>query len=127
MSAAGSELKSAKDWLAKTKIHEAWNNPGLVKYMEQIASRFIPGATPEQQRINMAEFHNCAGRLPYYQDSDIGALVLEAAADASSDEQIRSLLYGEARLRAIWCAQGATAGGEGIARMMHVKRLEQKF
>lgn len=74
----------------------------------------------------MAEFHNCAGRLPYFQDCDIGALVLEAAADAANDPELRSFLYDAARLRAIWCAQGATARGEGVARMAHVDRLEGK-
>jgi hypothetical protein len=75
---------------------------------------------------SFAEFHNLAGRLPYVSDSDFGALVLEREADLNAEGTLRSRLYREAMWRARWCAQAATAGGEGLARIQDVDRLMNK-
>ena len=75
---------------------------------------------------SFAEFHNAAGRLPYAQDSDFGGLVLEKLGDTEAARERRQRLYREARWRAMWCAQNATSGGEGIARSQDIQRLTEK-
>jgi len=74
----------------------------------------------------VAEFHNLAGSLPYWQDSDVGALILESVADNLPDGRLKEFLYRHALYRAQWCASSATAGGEGMARMLHVNQLQRK-
>lgn len=75
----------------------------------------------------IAEFHNMAGRFPYWQDSDIGSLILESLADELSPAQLSNRLYREAFYRAKWCAAAATSGGEGLARSMDLDRLSNKL
>jgi len=120
------EIQDAKAWLTKETFHEKWDYPALVLHLEQLAEIFTR-TSQAQHRALISEFHNCAGRLPYFQDRDIGALILEENADSISDNDLRLFLYTEARLRATWCAQGATAGGEGMARVRHVKELDEKI
>ena len=75
---------------------------------------------------SFAEFHNAAGKLPFAQDSDLGALLLEKMGDEESLPEIKERFYREACWRAIWCAKSATSGGEGLARSEDVKRLKIK-
>lgn len=126
MPTATKELQDAKAWLAKETIHDRWDYATLVRHLERFAE-MLTRTSRDQRRAMMSEFHNCAGRLPYFQDRDIGALILEATADAITDTGLRLFLYTEARLRATWCAQGATAGGEGTARDRHIQELDDKI
>jgi hypothetical protein len=80
----------------------------------------------DQHRELIAQFHDCAGKLPYVDDCDFGALVLESAAEAVTDGELREFLLSEARFRAMWCVQAATAGGEAIARSAHLRRLDER-
>jgi hypothetical protein len=77
--------------------------------------------------VSFAEFHNYAGRLPYVADSDFGALVLEREADVNATGSLKARFYREAMWRARWCAQSASAGGEGLARIEAVDRLMTKI
>ena len=117
------ELENAKAWLAKQPFqkHADW-----AAHLERFAEIFTR-TSRDQHRALMSEFHNGAGRLPYFQDKDIGALILEATADAMTDRDLRVFLYSEAKLRATWCAQGASAGGEGMARAHHIQELDDKI
>lgn len=75
-----------------------------------------------------ARFHNSAARYDYWCDCDVGALLLERVADGMCVDSTRQrVLYRHAHFRAVWCAQAATSGGEGIARSVHIKRLEAKL
>ncbi len=80
----------------------------------------------DQHRELVAQFHDCAGKLPYVDDCDYGALVLESASEAVTDGDLRVLLLSEARFRAMWCVQAATAGGEALARAVHLRRLDER-
>ena len=93
--------------------------------MENLA-RLLAKTDVTQHADLIAQFHNAAGQLPYVDDCDFGALVLEQQAELLSDDLKRVLLT-EALRRAQWCAQAATAGGEGLARMVHVNQLAQNL
>jgi len=97
-----------------------------VNHLEKFAS-MIPRLEDSQLDETLAEFHNIAGRFPYWQDSDIGALILESLADEIAPAPLSNRLYKEAMYRARWCTAAATSGGEGLARSIDVKRLSEKL
>jgi hypothetical protein len=98
----------------------------------QIAKRILelaaalPRITADQHEEVIAEIHTLSGRLDYVFDDDFGAVVLEEAGDEVSGEQ-RRYLYRHALYRATWCAQAATAGGEGISRSRRIDRIKAKL
>ncbi len=103
----------------------------LATHVEELAWAF-PRAISDQHREMAAQFHNAAGKLPYVDDCDFGALVLECVADSvfgwsEIRTELQRWLYTEAAFRARLCAQAATAGGEGIARAQHLRRIEEKL
>jgi len=103
----------------------------LATDVEELAWVF-PRSKPEQRRELVAQFHKAAGKLPYVEDCDFGALVLECVGDSvfgfgELRRELRTCLYTEAIFRARWCAQAATAGGKGIARAQHLNRLDEKL
>lgn len=57
-------------------------------------------------------------------DYDYAAIALQAALDLASVPKIREAMLSFALERARWCASCATAGGEGLARSLHVHELE---
>ena len=87
----------------------------------------IPQVSEDLLEATIAEFHNIAGRFPYWQDRDVGALILEHVADSLSSCSRRLVLYRHAKYRAEWCAAAASAGGEGISRSRHIEELEKKL
>jgi len=107
-------------------FQERWNYQQLAGHLQSLASMFIRTSRAQQREL-VAQFHDCAGKLPYVEDCDFGALVLEGAAEAATDSELRAYLLTEARFRAIWCVQAATAGGEAIARAVHLRRLEERL
>ena len=60
-------------------------------------------------------------------DSDYGAILLEALADSCPNLIRKKQLYLGAQARAAIFASYASSGGEGLARMMDVERLENKL
>jgi len=120
-----SSLDRAISWLNGQKT--AASGPGeLALHLQSLATMFRRMHVQEH-REHIARFHNAAGVIPFFQDTDIGALVLEQAADDASDATLKSFLYTEALYRAQWCAQAASAGGEGLARSRHVEQLQAKL
>lgn len=95
------------------------------QHLEKIANLLLR-VDRQHRDVSFAEFHNIAGRLPYTSDSDFGALILEREADLNATGELKARLYREAMWRARWCAQAATAGGEGLARIEDVDRLMSK-
>ena len=87
----------------------------------------LPRVLEESLESAIAEFHNFAGRFPYWADCDVGALVLEDVADDMFPGPRRVLLYRNALYRAQWCASAATAGGEGMGRSLHLERVRAKL
>lgn len=96
-----------------------------VVHLEKLAS-LLHRLDARHYDVSFAQFHNFAGTFPYYHDDDFGALVLEREGDLNVDSPVRVRLYREAMWRANWCAQAATAGGEGLSRAISFQRLMQK-
>ncbi len=63
-------------------------------------------------------------QLGWFRDCDYAAVALQAAYVHVASLQLRSAMLGFALERARWCASCATAGGEGLARSLHVRELE---
>jgi hypothetical protein len=122
------ELEKTRDEICHERPRQSWNYQALVERLDKLAEMFSR-TSRDQHRALVAEFHNCAGQIPYALrcDCDYGALLLEATADEIAEANLRSWLYAEARIRAEMCAQAGTAGGESIARYQHVKRLDEKL
>ena len=87
----------------------------------------LPRVRPGQREEAVAEIHNLAGRLPYLDDLDYGAVALEAAGDLIKDSDFKMVVYTHALYRARWCAQAASSGGEGLARARHIEAIEAKL
>jgi hypothetical protein len=86
------------------------------------------GGLPESELERaLKAFNASADNHPYAQDSDYGALLLEALADVCSDPHRRQRIYYEAKGRAVIFASYATSGGEGLARSMDVERIARKL
>jgi hypothetical protein len=117
------QLEEAKARLAAIAFQEYWNYRSLATRLESLAGMFSR-TRRDQYRELMAQFHNCAGKLPYVNDCDFGALVLENAARATTNDDLRNFLITEARFRAAWCVQAAANPGETMARVSHLTRLE---
>ncbi len=120
-----SQLQEAIDRLAAETSQQRWDYRALAAHLESLASMFAR-TSRDQHREIVAQFHDCAGKLPYIDDCDFGALVLENAANAVADGELRALLLCEARFRASWCVQSSTAGGEAIARAVHLRRIAER-
>jgi len=121
-----SELQRAKEKLISENFQQRWNFQTLATHLESLAGMF-ERVKKDQHRDLIGQFHDCAGKLPYVWDQDYGALVLEHEAETITDPELRIWILTEARFRAAWCAQGATAGGEAISRWQYVKRLDEKL
>jgi hypothetical protein len=63
-------------------------------------------------------------RLGWFRDCDYAAVALQAAYLQVASPQLKEAMLGFALERAQWCASCATAGGEGLARRLHVRELE---
>ena len=121
-----SDLSKAREHLAAMRFEHPCDHRQLVAHLETLAGMFTR-VSRDQFRELSAQVHNCAGKLPYVDDCDYGALVLESVSDSAASAELRLWILTEARFRALWCVQGATAGGEVIARGQHLDRLDKKI
>lgn len=125
MTASWPSLENSIKELNLLNYHEQWNYPGLVRLLLSLASA-ISRAPRNELRELTAQFHNVAGRIPYPDDCDIGALILESEGDSSQHNEMKLYLYEEAAYRAEWCASSGTSGGECIARSRHLSKINEK-
>jgi hypothetical protein len=121
------EIERARAQLTKQETKYA----RLAIDVEELAWLF-QRSRPEDRRELAARFHDAASKLPYVDDYDFGALVLECVADSvfgfgKIKRELQIFLYEEAVFRARLCAQAASAGGEAIARSTHLTRLSEKL
>jgi len=65
-------------------------------------------------------------KLPWPQDHDFGALVLQLEAKNTNSE-VAKIMLSKAIKRAHWCTTCATSGGEALARAVHLKELENEL
>lgn len=104
-------------------LHE---NGYKTEFIESTAS-MLPRISNESIKELLARIHNEAGKFPYVWDVDFGALLLETVAEEITEKEIKKTILENAFWRAQWCASCATAGGEGLARSVHVKEIEEKL
>jgi len=72
----------------------------------------------------LARLADESDRIGWFRDCDYAALALQAACSQGASPQLRKTMMVFALGRARWCASCATAGGEGLARSLHVHELE---
>jgi len=63
-------------------------------------------------------------QLGWFRDCDYAAVALPAAQAHVTSAHLKEAMLRLALERARWCASCATAGGEGLARSLHVSELE---
>ena len=71
-----------------------------------------------------ARLDSVSDQLGWPRDRDYAAVALQASLARASSPDIHNAMLGFALERARWCASCATAGGEGLARSVHVQELE---
>lgn len=76
----------------------------------------------EAKRL-LTEFEMSANKLPWPQDHDFGALLIQQTYKSAINKNIEKLMINAAYERAHWCASCSTSGGEGLARAVHVNEL----
>lgn len=96
------QLQEARARLATQTFQQRWDYRALAAHLELLASMFARTSRGKHREL-VAQFHDCAGKLPYVNDCDFGALVLESAPSAVEDDEVRAFLLSEARFRATWC------------------------
>lgn len=94
------------------------------KIIESIAQELSQIKDIERVKNRFHQFSVEADKLPWPQDHDFGALVLQFFS-ANTVSDVKKFMLSKALDRARWCACCATAGGEGLARMQHVTELQQ--
>ncbi len=99
------------------------NDRYKIDFIVSLASMIARLSDNDGMNELIAQFHNHAGKLPYVNNQDIGALVLEMTAQEIKDAVIKKRLLVEANYRAGWCLQAACAPGEAEARKPHVARI----
>jgi hypothetical protein len=97
----------------------------IAAHMLRIAE-MLPRVISDQREETIAQIHNLAGSLSYYEDKDLGALALEAVGDLITEKEFQKIIYTHALYRARWCAQSGTSGGESLARANHIHAIEAK-
>ena len=112
--------------LSFDRHQQAWDYLALASNLQSMGKQLVSASAGHRNEL-IAAFHNCAGKLPYPDDCDIGALILESAGDETPDAEHRKWLYQEAYFRATWCASSGSAGGETLARLKHLKRVDEKL
>ena len=120
------EVDQASENLSHEKFHQQWNYGLLADHLVNLAD-MLERVQGDERRDLTAQFHDCAGKLPSVFDKDFGALVLEAKATTAPDPELRRWLFFEAKIRATWCTQAGSAGGECIGRYQHLRRIEGKL
>jgi hypothetical protein len=119
-------IDSSLDALSRETNQQPWDFVALASHLQSLAQLLVR-AHPEQRRELIARFHDGAGKIPYPDDADIGALFLEDAGDKAQDSEQKKFLYQEAYFRASWCADSGTSGGECLARSKHLDRVNDKL
>lgn len=96
---------------------------GTTDEIDAVVAR-IGIARRDEQDALLATLDALPAASPSAFDRDYAALALEAAAASVADRDLARRMLATALNRAAWFASGATSGGEGLARSLHVRALE---
>jgi hypothetical protein len=105
-------------------IIKAGFNPEIV---ETIGSSLSSAKSINEAEEIYISFEREAEKLPWPQDRDFGALVLQSLSKIASNREITYFMLSKAISRAHWCATCSTSGGEGLARAEHIHELEAEL
>ncbi|THB64302.1 MAG: hypothetical protein D6B27_10660 [Gammaproteobacteria bacterium] len=94
--------------------------------IEIIADKNTYSESLEEADKQFLSFEDEANKLPWTQDHDFGALVLQHKAMSTANSEIKKHMLNKAIERAKWCAACATSGGEALARAKHMNELQQE-
>lgn len=103
----------------KEKLIRKGESPEM---LESLALSICHSKNLNAVHTDLKTFVEQAHQLPWPQDHDFGALVLQKFASEATDN-IALLMLNTALELAQYCASCATSGGEGLARAQHVKEL----
>lgn len=70
------------------RFQQSFDYRQLSAHLESLAGMFTR-VSRDQFRELAAQVHNCAGKLPYVDDCDYGALVLESVSDIAATAELR--------------------------------------
>jgi hypothetical protein len=87
----------------------------------------LPQRPPGERDAALARIRRLEPTVPDYQLQSFGASVLEIIGDSLTDPAGKKAIYAGALNLAEWYASGATSGGEGTARSMHVLEISAKL
>jgi hypothetical protein len=91
---------------------------------EAIALPHLPSG---ERDAAIARIRRLDPTVPDYQLQSFGARVLEIIGDSLTDLAFQKVAYAEALNLAEFYASGASSGGEGTARSVHVREIEAKL
>jgi hypothetical protein len=100
------------------------NEGGDTSQIESLVTSVAQAKSVQELRSQLATLEPEANKLGWPRDVDFTALLLQHALPHFSSNELRLVALNFAIDRARWCASAATAGGEGLARSVHVKELE---
>ena len=98
-----------------------------LKNLKALVSNLTNCSNATEAQLLLRDFKTVADDLPWPQDHDFGALILQNNYDKAQNKDISRLMLVAACERARWCATCATSGGEGLARSEHLKELEHEL
>ena len=87
----------------------------------------LPCLPPGERAAALSRIRKLESAVPAYQLQSFGASVLELIGDSLADPAVQKVIYAEALELAARYASGASSGGEGTARSMHVREIEAKL
>ncbi len=87
----------------------------------------LPQLPPGERAAALDRIGRLDSVVPDYQLRSFGASVLEIIGDSLADPAVRKMVYAEASAHAARYASGASSGGEGSARSLHVREIEAKL
>ncbi|MEO8387129.1 hypothetical protein [Polaromonas sp.] len=96
---------------------------GNTNEVDSLVEDILKVSTPPELQALLQQLDTQASRLDCFRDCDYAAVAVQFAAERALNAATRRRLLEFALARARWFASCATAGGEGLARSVHVREL----
>ena len=95
--------------------------------VDSLVERLLESSSPAEQAPLLAALDAVPSGAPSALDRDYAALLLQHASAALVNRDLAKQMLHTALGRAILFASGATSGGEGLARSIHVDQLQAAY